>query len=177
MNIYKYTSNDECIINLEEQEEIVEWVKNNYIKLNSNGFNRYMGSMDKINNIPPIVWEIKKRIVEKEQLENAIPEPLFRDSIGCMMDGGQLHTHTDPNKDGLIHTRFNLYVQLPIEGGFPIYAGKTLKLKERTYICCRAGVDPHSCEKVIGSRERIIISYGFLLPPSRVKNILYEYND
>ena len=48
MNIYKYTSNDECVISLEEQEEIVEWVKNNYIKLNSNGFNRYMGSMDKI---------------------------------------------------------------------------------------------------------------------------------
>ncbi len=177
MEIYKYTSNDECIISLEEQEEIVQWIKNNYTKLNSNGYNRYMGLMDKFEDIPPIVWEIKKRIIEKEKLQDAVQEPLFKDSIGYMLDGGQLHKHTDPNKDGLIHTRFNLYVQIPLEGGYPIYANKTLKLKERTYICCRAGVDPHYCEKVIGNRERIIISYGFLLPPSRVKNIVYEYDN
>ena len=176
MGIYKYTSNDDFIISIEEQNEIVQWIKKNYTKLNNNGFNRFMKSMDEIDNLPPIVWDIKKRIVEKEQLENAIPDPLFRDSIGCMLDGAQLHEHVDPNKEGLIHTRFNLYVQLPIEGGYPIYSNKTLKLKERTYICCRAGVDLHSCELVKGDRERIIISYGFLLPPSRVKNIIYEYN-
>ncbi len=175
MNVYKYTSNDEYIISKEEQELIVNWVKENYKKLNSNGYQKYMKSMDEIEDIPSIVWDIKKRIVKKENLFDAIQEPLFRDSIGCMCDGGQLQTHVDPNKDGLIHTRFNLYVQLPYEGGYPIYSGKTLKLKERTYICCRAGVDLHSCEKVIGKRERIIISYGFLLPPSRVKNIVYEY--
>ena len=99
-------------------------------------------------------------------IKGTIEEPLFKDSIGYMMDGGQLHEHVDPNQDGLIHTRFNLYVQIPHEGGYPIYAGKTLRLKERTYICCRAGIDPHYCEKVEGDRERIIISYGFLFGPS-----------
>ena len=71
MGIYKYTSNDDFTISLGEQNEIVQWIKQNYTKLNNNGFNRFMKSMDEIDNIPPIVWEIKKRIVEKEQLENA----------------------------------------------------------------------------------------------------------
>ena len=108
-------------------------------------------------------------------MHDEIEEPLFKDSIGLMMDGAQLHTHTDPNKYGLIHTRFNVYVQLPYIGGYPIYNDNLYKLKERTYICCRAGIDPHYCEKVEGDRERIILSYGFLLPIERVNNIIYDY--
>jgi hypothetical protein len=93
-----------------------------------------------------------------------------------MFDGAQLHEHTDPNQGDLIHTRFNVYVQLPEEGGYPVYAGKTLKLKERTYICCKSGLDLHYCEKCIGKRERVVLSYGFLLPNDRIKNIFYEYD-
>jgi hypothetical protein len=86
-----------------------------------------------------------------------------------------LHEHTDPNEGELIHTRFNVYVQIPEIGGYPIYNNILCKLKERTYICCRAGIDKHYCEKVIGNRERIVLSYGFLLPYDRIKNINYEY--
>jgi hypothetical protein len=172
---YKYTKNDKEILTNEEQEIIVQWVKKNYLRLKKNGEYKYMKSMYEIPDIPKIVWEIRKRIVEKENLQNAKQDPLFKDTIGCMLNGGQLHKHTDPNIDDLIHTRFNVYVQLPNEGGYPIYDDKTYKLKERTYICCRAGLDYHCCEKVIGDRERIILSYGFLLPKERVENIKYEY--
>jgi CRISPR/Cas system-associated protein Cas5 (RAMP superfamily) len=173
---YKYTSNDECIITIEEQEEIVNWLRENYLRLKKNGSNRYMKSLDEIPDIPKIVWDIKKRIVDKENMHEQIQEPFFRDSIGYMFDGAQLHEHTDPNQGDLIHTRFNVYVQLPEEGGYPVYAGKTLKLKERTYICCKSGIDLHYCEKCIGKRERVVLSYGFLLPNDRIKNIVYEYD-
>ncbi len=177
LNQYIYSDKDEPIISEQEQEIIVSWVRNNYInELKSNGFNRYMKNMHDIPSIPPIVWDIKKRIIDKENLYDAIEEPLFKDSIGYMMDGGQLHTHTDPNRYGLVHTRFNVYVQLPYKGGYPIYNNNIYKLKERTYICCRAGIDQHYCEKVEGERERIILSYGFLLPIERITNIIYDYN-
>jgi len=172
---YKYTKNDDEIINIDEQEIIVEWVKKNYLRLTKNGDKKYMKSMYDIPDIPKIVWEIRKRIIEKEKLYNSVPEPSLRDTIGCMLNGGQLHVHKDPNVGELIHTRFNVYVQLPNEGGFPIYNDNLYRIKERTYICCRAGLDNHYCEKVVGERERIILSYGFLLPIERVNKIIYDY--
>ncbi len=172
---YLYSLNDDFIVSEEEQKIIVDWVRSNYLTLNENGFKRYMKNMYEIPNIPSVVWDIRKRIVEKENLQNAIEEPLFRDSIGYMMDGGQLHKHTDPNRYGLIHTRFNVYVQIPEKGGYPVYSDKVLRLKERTYICCRAGLDPHYCEKVEGDKERVVLSYGFLLPKERVQNVKYSY--
>ena len=174
--VYTYSSSDDYILSEDEQKVIVDWVRLNYLKLNENGEKKYMKNMHEIHDIPEIVWEIKNRIVQKENLFDAIEEPLFKDSIGYMMEGGQLHKHIDPNRYGLYHTRFNVYVQIPKKGGYPIYADQVLRLKERTYICCRAGLDPHYCEIVEGDRERIILSYGYLLPKERIKNIQYKYN-
>ena len=113
--------------------------------------------------------------MDKEELYKYIQEPHFRDSVGYMTEGGQLHLHLDPNPNSdLIHTRFNVYVKLPEKGGYPIYANKTCKLKERTYICCRSGIDKHCCTKV-EKGERIILSFGFLIPKSRIENIIYDY--
>lgn len=177
MTNYKYTKNDDFILNIEEQKIIVDWTKSNYLRLNDNGGlkNKYMKSMDEIPDIPDVVWKIKERIIEKEFLDDAKQEPRFKDSIGYMIEGGQLHEHTDQNIEDLIHTRFNVYVQIPKEGGLPIYNNKLCSLKERTYICCRAGIDKHYSQMVIGERERIVLSYGFLLPYERIKNIVYEY--
>lgn len=171
-----YSKNDECIMSEQEQEIIVNWLRDNYLRLKSNGYNRYMKSMYDIPDIPKIVWDIRQRIVDKENLHDAIQEPKFKDSIGYMLDGGQLHEHQDPNNYGLIHTRFNVYVQIPEKGGYPVYNGHIYKLKERTYICCKAGIEPHYCEKVEGKRERIILSYGFLLPIELIQKIKYDYD-
>ena len=175
MTEYIYTKDDECILSELEQFEIVEWVKNNYHRFRPTGTNRYMQLMILLNDIPKCVWEIKDRIVKKEKLENEIQEPLFKDAIGYMTDGGQLHKHTDPNRYGLVHTRFNVYVQIPIKGGLPTYGDQLISLKERTYVCCRSGKDLHHCQLVEGDRARVILSYGFLLSEERVKNIKYLY--
>lgn len=181
MERYKYTSEDKEIITDEEQNIIVNWVKNNYNKcLKKNNYNCYKNNFDDIKKtynceLPSCLFDIKRRIIEKEKLNGFQFETNLGDTIGYMINGGQLHKHTDPNKDGLIHTRYNVYVQIPEKGGYPIYDGVTLKLKEKTYICCRSGLDLHYCEKVEGERERIILSYGFYLPYNRVANIEYNY--
>jgi hypothetical protein len=56
-----------------------------------------MRSLYEIPDIPKVVWDIRLRIIEKENLKDAIPEPILEDSIGYMCDGGELHKHTDPN--------------------------------------------------------------------------------
>jgi hypothetical protein len=173
--MFKYTTDDDYILSEEEQKIIVEWVRNNYKSFKKTGYNRSMNSLHNYDNVPPCIWDIKKRIVEKEQLQDATQDPFFKDAIGYMQDGGALHKHTDPNINNLIHVRYNVYVQLPIEGGIPIYNNVRCNLKERTYICCRSGMDHHWCEEVKGNKERIVISYGFMLPLSRVENIIYDY--
>lgn len=178
MKKYIYSLHDDCIMTTEQQKEIVEWVKINYTYFKSSGYNRYMQLLNYFDDVPKCIWEIKNRIVDKELLHEFQEEPIFKDSIGYMMDGGQLHNHVDPNpiNEELYHTRFNVYVQIPNKGGMPIYNNNLYQLKEMTYICCRSGIDYHSCEKVEGERERIVLSFGFLLPFERIKNITYNYS-
>lgn len=174
---YIYSKKDEPILSVEEQKEIVEWTRKNYIYFKKNGLNRYFQLLNYFHDVPNCIWEIKKRIIEKEDLFNFEQEPFFKDSIGYMLNGGELHLHTDPNpKDSdLIHTRFNVYVQIPIKGGIPIYDNKICNLNERTYICCRSGIDFHKCQIVEGEKERVVVSFGFLMPYERIKNIIYDY--
>lgn len=174
MKTFTYSKNDDYILNEDEQQEIVNWIKNNYKKLQPNGFNIYNGLIENLD-IPQIIWNIKNRIIQREELQNAKQDPLYKDSICYMFDGSQLPIHSFKNDNQLVHTRFNVYVKLPEIGGYPIYDGKVLRLKERTYICYRMGIETHCCQKVYGNR--IILSFGFLLPLDRVKNIIYDYDD
>ena len=175
---YIYSKNDDCILTEDEQTIIVDWVKKNYIYFYNNDGEKYYQILKYLKDVPKCVWDIKQRIFDKEDLHNYVQEPIFKDSIGIMFEGAKLHLHTDPNpkNSDLIHTRFNVYVQLPENGGYPIYNNIHCKLKERTYICCRSGIDKHCCAKVEDKKERIIISFGVLLPMERISNIIYKYD-
>jgi hypothetical protein len=163
---------DNEVITLDEQKQIVEWADSNYTRFIPNGHGRQFKRLTDLNDIPICVWDIKKRIVDKEGLQYARPEPFFGDYIGYIKDGGQIHLHKDPNGknehgEELIHTRYNAIVQLPEVGGLPIYGGVTLHVKEREYVVCRSGIDLHTCERVGGPRARIVLSFGFLIPASK----------
>jgi len=152
------------VITEAEQAELIQWGNANYTTFQKNGPGRQFKVLTGFANTPSCVWDIKKRIVEKEGLQNAPQEPMFKDYMGYITDGGKIHPHTDPNRDGLIHTRFNVVVQLPVKGGLPIYGGKTLQVSERHYVRCNSGIDEHTCELVEGPKARIVLSFGFLLP-------------
>ena len=166
---------DNFIMTIEEQNEIINYAKNNYKIFDKNGYNKWKKALDELPKVPECIWEIKKRIIEKENLYDSPQEPTLKDQIGYMIEGGFLHLHVDQNKDGLIHTRFNVYVQIPYEGGMPIYSNHRIDIKEREYTICRSGIDFHYTDKVKGDRERIILSFGFLLPYEKVINIKYKF--
>lgn len=148
-----------------EQREIIDWANKNYKTFISNGPGRQFRPLNKNSSVLPCVWDIKKRIVELEHLDNARQEPFLKDYIGYIQPGSKIHPHTDPNRDGLIHTRFNVIIQLPEKGGLPIYGGKVIETSERQYVRCNSGIDQHYCQLVEGTKARIVLSFGFLLPP------------
>jgi hypothetical protein len=156
------------VVTIDEQKQIVEWADANYTRFIPNGPGRQFKRLTDLLDVPICVWDVKRRIVEKEGLQDARSEPIFADYIGYITDGGQIHPHKDPNvtnDDGevLIHTRYNAIIQLPEVGGLPIYGGVTLPVKEREYVVCRSGIDLHTCERVGGPRARIVLSFGFLM--------------
>jgi len=154
------------VITEAEQTEIILWANQHYPSFEKNGTGRQFQILNGCANVPSCVWDIKQRIVEREGIHDAPQEPMFKDYIGYITDGGQIHPHLDRNRDGRIHTRFNVFVQLPEKGGMPIYGEKTIQVCERHYIRCNSGIDKHYCELVEGKKARIVLSFGFLLLPN-----------
>ena len=151
------------VITEEEQQEIIEWANQNYTTFQKTGPGRQFQIINVLPDVPACVWKIKKRVMDIENLHNYKQEPYFKDYIGYITDGGKIHKHRDPNEGDLIHTRFNVFVQLPEEGGMPIYNDITIPVKERHYVKCYSGLHYHHCEMVTGPKARIVLSFGFLI--------------
>lgn len=168
--------NNEYIMSLEEQIIIKDYIKDCYSKnlFTNNGYNRWRGVINDLLDVPECIWRIKNKIVELENLQDAPQDPHFKDSIGYIRPTGSLHYHSDPNTDGLIHVRYNVCVQLPEKGGETFYGKQEILIEERKYVVCRAGLDYHYTNIIIGEKERIMLSYGFLLPYERVVDIRYN---
>ena len=81
--------------------------------------------------------------------------------------------HKDINKDDdTIHTRFNVMINKPEEGGFPIIRinGKDtiIETQENETWICAAGLYEHSTTEIKGDKPRIMLSFGYDID----KNIL-----
>lgn len=141
---------------------VIDWANQNYKNFTPNGFGRQFCVLQKNNTLKEI-WDIKKIIVDEHKLHNKKQEPVFKDYCGYITDGGAIHRHKDPNQDNLIHTRFNVMVSKPLQGGEPIQNGVVIKVEEGDFWRCDAGLVEHWCSPVIGNKPRIVLSFGFLV--------------
>jgi hypothetical protein len=122
-------------------------------------------------NIPVELFKIKQRILEREGLRGYETHTNFDDLVTFVLPGGKITRHTDKNSfDGLIHVRFNVFVQVPkVCNAF--YDGILVDAKERHYVMCRSGIDPHWTDVNTDTISRIVISYGFMLPFNKVEQL------
>lgn len=112
---------------------------------------------------PPCVQAIKSMVEEFYGVQDAPQEPMFKDLIGFITEGGAVHEHSYPNVGDLVHTRFNVLLSKPESGGEPVISGKIIQVEEGDTWRCNAGLEKHSCTKVVGSKPRIVLSFGYLL--------------
>lgn len=145
-------------------KDALEWsLKNSYtFSNNPAGLNRKFRIFND-SDLPKEFKEIKQKIISFFNLKDAQQEPVFKDFCGFITETGFVHKHKDPNKDGLIHTRFNVLLSKPISGGIPVIDGKEINVTEGEVWECKAGIYEHWTTPVVGSKPRIVLSFGFLL--------------
>jgi len=101
-------------------------------------------------------------------------EPIFKNLTGNhFQDGAFVHPHTDPAPEGLVHTRCNLMLRKPEEGGNPVLDGEELDIDEGDLWLCLASMELHSSTPIKGG-ERLIFSFGSLVPTEQIKNIIAQ---
>jgi len=149
------------IITKEEQKILLEWVYNNEHRFIQNPVspNRKFININFIE-VPSLFFEVKKRILDKENILKWELDPFFGDLITFNSANGAIHQHTDNTLPNKKHLRFNLFLSKPLGGGDPIYSGKKLQFEERCYLKYRVDTNLHSSLPVIGAKPRIAISYG-----------------
>lgn len=143
-------------------ESIADWAVNSHKAFRANGHARQYGILQELE--PPAeVWNIKRQIVEANGLRNAEQEPIFKDLCGFITEGGAIHPHQDPDHNGKQHVRFNIMVSKPESGGMPVQDGVEMPVEEGDFWRCDASRVKHWCTPVVGSKPRIVLSYGFLI--------------
>ncbi len=99
-------------------------------------------------------------------------EPMFKNLTGNhFQDGAFVHPHTDPAPDGFVHTRCNLMLKKPKQGGNPIIDGEEIDVEEGDLWLCLASMEFHSSTPIKGG-GRLIFSFGGLVPVKQIKAIV-----
>jgi len=114
---------------------------------------------------PNIVWEIKNRIMLKENLSHFTQtDETLRDLLLVVEPGGSLEKHTDANKGSLIRVRFNVFIKVPQNDMTTVYGTQIADTRECCYVMCRCGIDPHYTTVNKDAYSRISISFGWFVP-------------
>jgi hypothetical protein len=156
----------EDFITDEEQKSLLDFAFSIRSRLQNNGNGRFYADHVVSRLKPPKEFlHVKQRIIETENFIDYEIDSIFEDFLSFNEDGGAIHKHKDQNHPNRIHTRYNLLLSLPEEGGNPIYDGKVIQIKEKMIWRCEAGLYNHASLPVKGTKPRINISFGFQLKP------------
>ena len=98
----------------------------------------------------------------------------MQDLISVMLPGGKIFPHRDVNIGEYIHSRFNVFIQLPRDQCRTFYGGEQIEAVEGHYTLCRSGTDMHWSDVLRSPVPRINLSFGFLIPRD-VLNRKYEF--
>jgi hypothetical protein len=177
------------IMTEEERKEILEWIytnKDRFLTLTLKRLNCTILRNKTVENssimqnivdiydikLPECIWKIKDRIIEKEKIKWCKQETMFQDFIAFIYQDGSIHKHKDENySDDLIHTRFNVFLEVPKKGGQTYYSGFPIESKEGGYVLCKSGLHYHWANN-IEEGKRITISFGFFIPKEKLDTMI-----
>jgi hypothetical protein len=138
------------------------WAIESHKAFKSNGHGRQYGVLYREElAAPPEVWEIRRQIVEANNLQDCPIEPMFKDYCGFITEGGAIHQHQDPDHNGKQHVRFNVMVSKPEAGGIPVQDGIEMHVEEGDVWRCDASRVRHWCTPVQALNPASFFPMGF----------------
>lgn len=149
----------------ETKQVLLDWVELNQdsFTINPMSKGRKFKEISTEDSIYELVSTIKDTLIKIEGIDDWKVEPMYGDFIGVNSEGSTIHIHTDYNVGNYIHTRWNLILSYPEDGGHSMYDGELNVLEEKLIWKCVAGKYFHGSTEVIGSKPRITLSLGFLI--------------
>jgi hypothetical protein len=164
------------IIDKELKTKILNFVDNSDEKfwtINTAGKNRKFCQLNNFNlDLTKEIKEYSKKIYNIFQITNFRQEHIFGNFIGVQTEGAFVHSHTDPNLNGLEHIRINFMISKPIGGGIPIINNEEFNIEEDQAWLNRASKYYHSSTPVKGDKKRIVLSLGSYLTKKDINKII-----
>ena len=146
-------------ISEEEQSFLLNWINGN-----TNVKKRLIIPPKDIPNAPlEIIENYKSKIIQLENLKKFLLKPKSGDFVWVETNNSTINLHVDNNYGTYVHTRYNLVLSYPDEGGHSIYGDKLNVLQERMLWKCIAGKVQHGATKVIGDKPRVTLSFSFFI--------------
>jgi hypothetical protein len=149
----------------ETKQGLLDWAESNHESFTVNPISkgRKLRMITNEDSIHELISTIKNKLIEIEGINDWKKEPMYGDFIGINSEGSSIHVHTDYNDGDYIHTRWNLILSYPEDGGHSMYDGEINVLEENLIWKCIAGKYFHGSTEVIGSKPRVTLSLGFLI--------------
>lgn len=98
-------------------------------------------------------------------------EPVFQHFTGWhYKEGAFTQRHKDSAPEGYVHTRCNVMIKKPPEGGIPVIDDHLVEVDEGDMWLCFASLDHHESTPIKGG-DRLIFSFGGLIPVQQVESI------
>jgi len=149
----------------EECGELLDWALGMKPHLNSQVEGRYFRRVSKLPSRIPLFTEMGQRVRERLGIdERAVEEPNYGWYLSIADAGSSIGSHRDPTPPGTRQLRCNLFLQLPTSGGLPIIEHAPMAVAAGTLLAFFASELGHSSQPVEGSRQRILLSYGYTVP-------------
>jgi hypothetical protein len=157
------------------RQRVVDFVysEQSYFRVNTSGYGRKSCSLNKIDHkLSEEIQAFSKKCYESLGIFEYEDEPLFGNLIGVNTEGAFVHCHTDPAPDGKCHVRLNFLIQKPAAGGMPIINGVEYTIEQGGCWKNIASAWWHESSKVVGDKERIVLSLGALVKDTIVSKQL-----
>ena len=181
------------LLNKEHCEKLKDYILNNkkniYLKYNNgypkNTLLRYDIQKFKINELPYDSLKILEKEIQKHfKLEKykygvgGIWVGLMNNDYECLIHNDKKGNKYNKNYEPTHYcTRLNVMLSKPLVGGEPIiWKNKNIILNqviEREPWICVAGKHDHSTVKMRGKKERLLLSFSYLVPVEKLKELNY----
>lgn len=126
---------------------------------------RYFGKLADLPDVPMLCTEVRLRLENLFGLDGiAVQEVRHGWFLSIGNAGSLIRPHHDLPPDGKRILRCNLFLELPVEGGWPVIEDVPFDVRPGTLLAFLPSELLHWSQPVLGATPRVMLSFGYTVP-------------